>query len=139
MALVPPQFFYAVDPIDFWDGWMDKSAFLLSLIEEDDEPPPSWLTVSQNIARKLKRSQEILGAFEVAAKVVAPLIGWEGDIREGPYFSVLPGNSRDNNVCVPIIMAFKHNNNGTTFIASSYELPWLQEDAMGTFRVGDAL
>jgi hypothetical protein len=57
------------------------------------------------------------------AYALARLVHWEGDIREGPFVSMLPFPG--NNWSAPII-AWKQDNNGTTFIASPVSLPWVE-------------
>tara|TARA_Y100001938_G_scaffold139920_1_gene207426 strand:- start:518 stop:874 length:357 start_codon:yes stop_codon:yes gene_type:complete len=56
--------------------------------------------------------------------------GWEGDYSEGPFFFAVPR--------VEVEMAWgvivKQNNNGTTFVASPYPFPWLEQFAAGVLR-----
>ena len=47
---------------------------------------------------------------------------WEGDISEGIYVFAIPNESMCN-----IGFIWKQSNNGTTFIISEVELPWLSE------------
>ena len=58
------------------------------------------------------------------AKKAARLIGWEGDIRDGPYVFGLPGGTHGTNMKVGFV--WKQENNGQTFVASPFRLPWLE-------------
>ena len=103
---------YRCEPIDFWFGWQrpgavfrpDASgggAYFHHLVEEW---PPLW-----ERAKRLARS-----------------LGWEGDVREGPFVTVLPPA---DGACSPspVAIAWKQGNNGATFIATPYRLPWLDD------------
>jgi hypothetical protein len=57
------------------------------------------------------------------------MLGWEGDIRGGfgdsdggPWFAPLPISNGD----IAYAVAWKQDNNGETFVASSISLPWLE-------------
>jgi hypothetical protein len=100
---------YCLPPIDFWAGWQKISD--VYRIETPDEvgfyefrDPDEW--------RRLWAQ----------AKPLAQRLGWEGDFREGPFVSVLPTGDCD----CSILIAWKQDNNGTTFVASPYRLPWLE-------------
>jgi len=60
------------------------------------------------------------------AQAAAKEVDWEGDIRKGeqPYVSPLPHH--DDTIC-EFLIAWKQDNNGSTFVASPYPLPWLEE------------
>jgi hypothetical protein len=47
---------------------------------------------------------------------------WEGDMTVGPRFAALPNGEYDN----ALMIAWKQANNGTTYIVSEIELPWLR-------------
>ncbi len=49
---------------------------------------------------------------------------WEGDIREGPYVAMLPGNEYE---FANWVVLLKQNNNGSTFVVSKYKLEYLDE------------
>jgi hypothetical protein len=49
--------------------------------------------------------------------------GWEGYIREGPYRAPLPCGDPS----CKYMVAWRQDNNGDTFIASPFHLPWLEE------------
>jgi hypothetical protein len=59
------------------------------------------------------------------AKDLADKFGWEGDIREGPFVAVLPDKG---GVLSRVIIALKQDNDGTTFVAPRYRLPWYDSD-----------
>ena len=104
---------YCLIPIDFWQGWHRPSALFRvadDIINDGIHDPDDW-----------KRQWEL-------AQAIATDMGWEGDIREGPYVTVIPdqpGNYSDP----PILIAWKQDNNGTTFIASPFRLPWLEDES----------
>lgn len=131
-TLLPPRHVYMIEPIDDWSGWMDKAALMSSLAFVDFHEHPPALTISEKIKHDLRRSKEALGDFEALAMAAARTVGWEGDIRDGPYFSALPPKAFDNYCFVAVMMALKQDNNGQTFIVSPYELPWLADDALLT-------
>ena len=55
-------------------------------------------------------------AFELARAK-----GWEGDTRQGPFIAGIP----TGDYTTGILIAWKQGNNGITFIASPFKLPWL--------------
>lgn len=128
--LLLPSFVYMIEPIDDWTGWMDKAALLSSVFFEDFVEPPPALTISERIKHDIERGRGVLSVFEQRAFSMARTAGWEGDIRQGPYFSALPPASHDNHCYAAIMMAFKQDNNGQTFIATPYALPWIEHDAL---------
>ena len=97
---------YALIPIDFWNGWLKPSDLFRVSVGDDDtkwHDPAEWVSMwakAQELARK---------------------VGWEGDIREGPYVTVLPEPPGPS----PVVIGWKQDNDGTTFIATPFELPWL--------------
>jgi len=50
---------------------------------------------------------------------------WEGDFRNGPVVMCLPKDEH-----FEFAFVWKQDNNGTTFVASPIELPWLDEDCV---------
>lgn len=90
---------YATGPIDFWQGW--------------NKPDDKYADIG--------RVHFILERFSEVA-VLAHDKGWEGDIREGPYWIPVPFD--DSGRC-DVILAWKQDNNNTTFVASPVRLPWL--------------
>ena len=53
---------------------------------------------------------------------LAKEVGWEGDFREPPCVFSIPSDQ------FYLGFAFKQDNNGSTFILSPVELPWLDDD-----------
>jgi hypothetical protein len=102
---------YNVGIIDRWTGWQ-KPADLMR-----DEPDPYGFHFSRR-----EFEQRLAWAGHIARR-----LGWEGDTREGPYVTAIPD--------VPdafgseYLIGWTQNNNGTTFIASPFELRWLTADA----------
>lgn len=108
---------YSINPIDWWNGWQVPSdLFRVSVREMEVEwhEPAEWV-------KMWARAREL-----------AEKIGWEGDIREGPYVTVLPQPYE----VPPVVIGWKQDNNGTTFIASPFELPWLAAEAHGRVEGG---
>lgn len=94
-------FCYAIGPIDFWTAWVKPD----SLFGPHDGAPDreefeDWLVRAEGLARDL---------------------GWEGDRTVGPLVAGLPGETPGGDFMV----GWKQSNNGATFIASPYQLPWL--------------
>jgi hypothetical protein len=104
-------FVYHVSPIDDWEGWTS----LLKLLTTRSEWT-GWIN-----------PEEIAHRWAVAQQL-ARQIYWEGDIRggffgdNGPWVCPLPLGECSNDY----LIAWKQDNNGSTFIASPVELPWLQ-------------
>jgi hypothetical protein len=98
-------------PIDLWLGWTPEGAYFNRLAELTT-PSSLYDTFSDHCSIRER-------AFSLARK-----IGWEGDIREGPYVIGLPVQQGDGGDTY-IILGWKQDNNGETFIASPVELPWL--------------
>ena len=101
------MFAYALPPIDHWTGWKTEGEFLNDL--NGDYLP---LGESEYLATKER------------ALILARDAGWEGDMREGPFIAGLPthntGDDRE------VLIGWKQDNNGTTFIVSPYRLSWLE-------------
>lgn len=100
---------YVISPIDFWNGCQTFDQYMWQLGRVGDE------------RRELRNYAE---RFLCAARCLAPELGWEGDIREGPYVFLLP---HDGNCEIGI--AWKQENNGTTFVFAPVALPWLESHA----------
>ncbi len=113
------MFAYARAAIDFWDGWQNEPEFLASLFKGYDLVEDAESAVSRYVKTLRK------------AKEVATHIGWEGDIREGPFIAGLPTSSTgyDNQYMI----AWKQDNNGDTFVFSPYRLPWLEAGDYGRY------
>lgn len=109
------MFVYELSPIDFWDGWTRYS----EMLERSRSIPGNG--ISDNELEKLFRR----------AKNAARRVGWDGDMREGPYVSGLPSNES----CPFLMFAWKQDNNGTSFVTSPFELPWLTDNCSSLFIV----
>lgn len=101
---------YAIAPIDFWDGWMTRDQFISSYNSEHMEGG----------------ADDHCDDLIAHAEKVAQIAGWEGDYRQGPFFSGIPSES--GNCSSETMIGWKQDNNGMTFIASPYRLPWLDKD-----------
>jgi hypothetical protein len=101
---------YNIPPIDFWFGAITGKQLLETLW---DRCWHDW----DAFAAACKQVGELKTQAEVAFKT----IGWEGDVREGPFYFALPG---DNNLLIGYIV--KQDNNGDCFIASPVPLPHLE-------------
>ncbi|PSS59873.1 hypothetical protein C6558_36235 [Ensifer sp. NM-2] len=99
-------FVYKLGPIDFWNGWLSAADFVAE---------------TENVDANY--NEETFLPFVEKAQDLARGIGWEGDMRSGPFVSALPNPDSGN--LSDFILAWKQDNNGTTFVASPYELPWL--------------
>lgn len=102
---------YAGGPLDFWGGWQNTTD-VLTYERTDLRLPPG-----------LKIDRDDFTPFIYSAKEIAHEMGWEGDMREGPYVSVLPDGEGGRSL---FLVGFKQDNNGTTFIGSEVELPHLK-------------
>jgi len=105
-------FVYEKAPIDFWAGWVTEDDFKQQLRKEGTD-------------ENFKADWNKYLAFRNTAQSLASDIGWEGDVTSGPYVSAIP--MEDPADSGHVIVAWKQENNGTTYIASPQPLPWLQE------------
>lgn len=115
------MFAYARAAIDFWPGWLAEEQFLdqLKAIYTSDDAEKATGEYEE-----LKQS-----AFLLAKKV-----GWEGDIREGPFVAGLPTDMIANDG--KIMIAWKQDNNGDTFVVSPIKLAWLEIGDYGKWVEG---
>ncbi|QGJ73801.1 hypothetical protein [Sinorhizobium meliloti] len=95
-------FVYELAPIDFWNGWQTEAEYL---------------------PKNEKEEIDAYRRFRERAQELAHRAGWEGDVRFGPYVSALP--NPETSMPSDFMIAWKQENNGTTYVASPYELPWL--------------
>lgn len=100
---------YHIPPIDFWFGALTGKQLLETAWDGCHQ---DWT----NIAAVCSQVGELKTRAEAAFKT----IGWEGDVREGPYYFALPG---DTDLSIGYIV--KQDNNGNGFIASPEPLPFL--------------
>lgn len=110
------MFVYVTTPIDYWEGWtlLDKFLDVHSIDEEDAEP---FADVRREAA--VNHLMPFLDKAYAAAKER----GWDGDFREGPYVSGIP--PRRGTFDPTFVLGWKQDRNGTTFVVSPYEMPWL--------------
>jgi hypothetical protein len=104
------MYVYALSPIDFWEPWRTEDEYLAA-ISQDSYNGAGW--------------RKAYDAFKDAALKLAQKAGWEGDMRQGPFIGGLPMDLDDARYC----LAWKQDNNGTTFVAAPVELPWLGKPA----------
>lgn len=103
---------YHTPPIDFWFGALTQKQLLDSMLTDTRD----WEVIARDCNK--------VGALEKKAREAFATIGWEGDVREGPfYFAIL----RDSDMALGYIV--KQENNGNCFIASPEALPYLDQDA----------
>lgn len=107
---VPKLFVYAVPSIDYWEGWIAEKDFMLSCLQD---ATVDWGLMRLGEYAELRRH----------AMALAKRAGWEGDIRQGPYVAALPNGDCESD----LMIAWKQDNNGETFIVSPLLLPWLEE------------
>lgn len=93
---------YVMGPIDYWEGWNSPNELASSMYREASAWGPDDV-------------RDRLFAAEDAARAA----GWEGDGKA--HFSMLP----IDDVSCEIVVAIKQANNGTTFIVTPFEMPWL--------------
>ena len=94
---------YALGPIDYWEGWWSSVEDMMTAPYHD---VAYW---GPDTVR------ERVWAAEDAARAA----GWEGDGKA--RVTVIPMQD----VVCEIVIAIKQANNGTTFIVSPVEMPWL--------------
>jgi hypothetical protein len=110
---------YRVGFIDFWNGWRDVCEVFGKI---DQDLPWEANCLDERL---------LLPFLGEALHAAAVDLGWAGDFKgsAGVKASVLPppdpdGWGPDN----PFLLAWKQSNNGETFIASPYRLPWVEAD-----------
>lgn len=105
------MYVYSICPIDMWVGWMTEVEFIRHL-KNTIEPSSVESALAEYQSLK-KRAMD--AAYEA---------GWEGDIRpdSGPFVSGIPDPDCGWS---SYMIAWKQDNNGTTFIASPCQLPHL--------------
>jgi hypothetical protein len=107
-----PFVYELASPIDFWDGFALLEDFTCSDALDDE--------IAYRAERPPTRAMKLLAA---SMHIASTRGHWEGDIRGGPFISGLPRDGYPN----ALIVAWKQDNNGTTFVGSEIELPWLSE------------
>jgi len=97
-------FVYMLPPVDFWQGWTPEHSWP----KADDDPFPEYGVGDEE-------ADDLAVAMKLAARC-----GWEGD---GEWR--MAGLPRADVAAPTYMLAVKQQNNGTTFVVSPYELPWL--------------
>lgn len=115
------MFVYCLPPIDWWPGWITQSEYKAEIIK--------WHGHDLHVAAD---EWDKFLEFRTQAYALAKKLGWEGDIRGGDEPDVAPLPAESN--CT-FMLGWKQDNNGTTFIASPYELPWLDKHAFAKTQV----
>ncbi|MCW7552672.1 hypothetical protein NX722_08445 [Endozoicomonas gorgoniicola] len=104
------MFIYELDPIDYFSGSIPLEDYLKSIKEMDDT------------FGEYEFTQRQIGRLTSKMKTIS---SWEGDIIDGVYVFAMPGSNMDTNLALGIV--WKQRSNGTTFVVSELELPWLEE------------
>jgi hypothetical protein len=110
---------YHIPPIDFWFGALTGEQLLESACDNYED----W----RHIAAVCTEVADLKSQAEAAFKTIS----WEGDVREGPYYFALPG---DTNLSIGYII--KQENNGNCFVASPEPLPFLDSLAFEKTVIG---
>lgn len=109
---------YKIFPIDYgWDNLKTVSQTVADLAIAENREGIKHDVNTKKIKAFLKQLD--------LAKEMAREIGWEGDFRHEPYVFYLPSEGE-----FVYGFAFKHDNNGDTFVISPIELPWLDQIAL---------
>jgi hypothetical protein len=98
---------YHCGPIDCWAGWRPLRELLIQDADGVELPGP------QHVQQRWELAQDL-----------AKRIYWEGDVRSsegGPWWTPIPWETGD----WEYVIAWKQDNNGSTFVASPVQLPWL--------------
>ena len=107
---------YEIPPIDHgWDNLKTVRETAAALLER------SGSTIRKNDVDD-SDFQSFLRSWE-SAKDAASVKGWDGDFRHEPVVMWIPNDTEFN-----YGFAFKQDNNGTTYIISPVEMPWLESE-----------
>lgn len=115
------MFVYARTAIDYWSGWMTEEQYLKQL-------------GTSGVPGEAPRQAAQYEQFKRKAFALAKKVGWEGDIREGPFIAGLPTDETGDDG--KIMIAWKQDNNGDTFVASPLKLEWLETGDDGPWTEG---
>lgn len=109
---------YEAGIIDYWCGWLTFDEMYKKIKEG-----------AINTGGDGNVEYAIQGFLLFIHKVylAAVDLGWEGDIREGPYFTVYPGGEIGSGVW-PLVMSWKQDNNGVSFLGSEIQLHIIKDD-----------
>jgi hypothetical protein len=107
---------YEVPPIDIgWGNLKTVQETAASLLATSGEGTQKNDIDDSNL-------QSFLRSWE-SAKEAAGQKGWEGDFRLEPVVIWVPNDTEFNYGFV-----FKQDNNGTTYVVSPVEMPWLESE-----------
>ena len=133
MKVNPFQFGYCMAPIDFWFPLPTVADYVAHCQQkqpgnhiskpEMDCDPSEWQEVWE-----IPRGGEVLELLDMALEAAQErklLRYWEGDFREGPYCLFLP--DPDSSAISLAAFIWKQENNGSTFVVSRVELPYLND------------
>ena len=109
---MPEVHIYKIAPMDHWIGWREEYDFLNDLEKLDDDSYGAAIQAYE--------------AFNVHAYHKACKAGLGAETYDGPYVAALPTSDGE----IRLVMAWKQENNGTTFIASPVSLEHLEDDAV---------
>ena len=108
-------FYYSILPLDF--GWktMPTAEEYRALLLKD---------FSHDLSHAADAIQDFNTFINACLQGAADSTHWENDFREEPRVIVMPGETE------PLLaIIWKQGNNGTTFVASQMQMPWLDEIA----------
>lgn len=113
-------FVYGVEPIDAWLAWSDEEQLKASV--------DRWCS-----SERRSGFWAFYEAFRDQSMEIARSLGWQGDIREGPFVAGVPTFEIRNTSL--FMVAWKQDDDGLTFIASPVRLPWLEsKEAVGSLE-----
>lgn len=105
---------YHVAPIDLgWNDLLTVDAYVKQYVDAG-YPNSDVKEVRQYFTTLMARIE----------KVATESLLWEGDFREVPHIFHLP-----TEIEFSVGIVFKQDNNGSTFLFSPVELPWIKEEA----------
>lgn len=110
-------FVYQMGPVDWWPGW--------SFLDETVAQHGGDAATQASVRVQLERIREN------AYVQFRDRTYWEGEpetIEPGPVFAGLPPG--DGDADGDVMFAIKQSNNGSVFVWSPYELPWLAQYAV---------
>ena len=123
------MYIYEISPIDFWEGCTLLEDYVSKKLKHLIE------TNATLDAYAYGDLVDILNFFDDAKKMAKKHGNFEDDLREGggPYVAGIPREGYPE--CALMIM-WKQDNSGTTYVASQIYLPWLKDDLIFENGVG---
>lgn len=114
-------YIYQTSPIDWWQGWhrLDRNDIAGSAEKLVDDSPDYGVDGGERYGAEVAQMLE-----EARALAQAHLL-YEGDYRQGPFLSAMPNPGTGSSLP---ILAWKQDNNGTTFIASRVPLSHIERE-----------